>query len=130
MAIFQDTNVEITSIGQRYLGGALGTPAFEIDVLKEKVTEWVTEVEELTRIGRTQPHAAYAAFTHGIIGRWTYAIRVFAMSADEVLKPLEQAITQHFIPALTTQQSPSEVTRDLLARPARLGGLGPVNPVH
>ena len=74
MAIFQDTNVEITSIGHRYLGGALGTPAFEIDVLKEKVAEWVTEVKELTRIGRTQPHATYAAFTHGIIGRWTYAI--------------------------------------------------------
>ena len=36
MAIFQDTNIEITCIGHRYLCGALDTPALEIDVLKRR----------------------------------------------------------------------------------------------
>ena len=76
----------------------------------------------------TQPHAAYAALTHGIIGRWTYATRVFAMSAEDLLRPLEQAIATHLIPALASQSSPSEATRDLLALPVRFGGSGLVNP--
>ena len=67
--VFRDTNVKITCVGHRYLGGALGTPTFVIEAMKEKVSEWVTEIEELSRIGHTQPHAAYAALTHGIIGR-------------------------------------------------------------
>ena len=83
---------------------------------------------EIENIGHTQPHTAYAALTHGIIGRWTYASRVFAISAEDLLRPLEQAIATHLIPALTSQSSPSEATRDLLALPVRFGGLGLVNP--
>ena len=48
--VFQDTNVEITCVGHRYLGGALGTPTFVIEAMKEKVSEWVTEIEEVSRI--------------------------------------------------------------------------------
>ena len=51
------------------------------------------------------------------------------MSADEVLKPLEEAIAQYLIPALTKQPAPATVSRDLLALPARLGGLGIVKPI-
>ena len=108
----------------------MGTPTFVIEAIKEKVSEWVTEIEEVSRIGHTQPHAAYAALTHGIIGRFTSATRVFAMSAEDLLKPLEQAIATHLIPALTSQSSPSEATRDLLALPVRCGGLRLVNPTE
>ena len=127
--VFQDTGVEITCTGRRYLGGTLGTRAFEIEAMKAKVTQWVLEIRDLSKVAETQPHAAYAAFTHALIGRWTYSMRVFAMSADEVLKPLEEAIAQYLIPALTKQPAPATVSRDLLALPARLGGLGIVKPI-
>ena len=57
-------------------------------------------------------------------------MRVSAVSTDKILKPLEEAISQVLIPALTMQPAPSKMTRDVLALPACLGGMGLVNPVH
>ena len=115
VCIFRKTDVEITCTGRRYLGGALGSREFELNMMNEKVIQWVLEIEQLAKIGQTQPHAAFAAFTHGLLGRWSYAMRVAAVSADEVLQPLEEAISQVLIPALTMQPAPSKVTRDLFA---------------
>ena len=47
---------------------------------------------------------------------------------EDVLVPLEKVIRSRFIPALTGQPPPGEHTREMLALPARLGGLGLVNP--
>ena len=52
------------------------------------------------------------------------------MSTDETLKPLEEAISQILISALTMQPAPSKMTRDVLALPACLGGMGLVHRVH
>ena len=38
-------------------------------------------------------------------------------------------IQSHFIPALTGQPPPGEHIREILAFPARLGGLGLTNPI-
>jgi len=32
----------------------------------------VNEVEKLSKITITQPHAAYAAFTHGLSSKWSF----------------------------------------------------------
>ena len=45
-----------------------------------------------------------------------------------LLQPLEDSIRQHFLPALTGQSGVSKLERELLALPARHGGLGLVNP--
>ena len=45
-----------------------------------------------------------------------------------MLQPLECAIRHHLIPALTGQPPPNETTRQLLALPARHGGLGLIDP--
>ena len=84
------------------------------------------------RASRTQPHAAYAAYTHGLSSRWNYLLRVTdweALSSSDLLQPLETAIQSHFIPALTGQTPPGTSVREMLAFPARLGGLGLINPV-
>ena len=52
-----------------------------------------------------------------------------ALSSIEILQPLETAIQSLFIPALSGQSPPNELVRDMLAPPARLGGLGLTNPV-
>ena len=62
----KDSGVSITTEGKRHLGAAIGTPQFISSYIQHKVTNWVNEVEHLSAIATTQPHAAYAAFTHGL----------------------------------------------------------------
>ena len=47
---------------------------------------------------------------------------------EDLLQPLEDAIHQYLIPALTGRPACSSIERDLLALPVRLGGLGLNNP--
>ena len=99
---FQDTGVEITSVGNRYLGGTLGVESFLERYICEKVLAWSSEIEQLTSFVRTQPQAAYVAFMHGLSRRWTYLTRVMPVK-DSLLQPLENVIRQKFLPALTGQ---------------------------
>ena len=81
----------------------------------------------LMDIARTQPHAAYAAFTHGYVHKISYLCRTVP-NVSQSLQPLEDCIRSHLIPILTGQCSPNDSVRDLLGLPARLGGMGLVNP--
>ena len=111
------------------LGAALGTQSFVNEYFDKKVCIWTKEVTTLAHIASTQPHAAYAALTHGLIGRWIFAARCVDGIA-KYLEPLEQAIRHKLIPALTGRSAPGDEEHDLLALPVRLGGLGIVNPVQ
>ena len=130
--VFRGTGIVISTEGERYLGGALGTPSFVRQYVERKVNCWVNEVEKLSKIAETQPHAAYAAFTHGLSSKWNYLLRVTDWEnnkLNDVLESLEKAIQSRFIPALTGQLPPGEYIREMLALPARLGGLSLINPV-
>ena len=124
---FEGTGVNITKDGRRYLGAALGTRQFTEGYVSAKVSEWVREIEQLSTFATTQPHAAYAALTHGVRGKWTFISRTIPDIA-ELPKPLEDIIRLKFIPALTGQNVLNDDERDLLALPARLGGIGIINP--
>ena len=113
--------------GKRHLGAAVGTQTFVESFVQRKVSEWICAVERLSSIALTQPHAAYAAFTHGLVGKWTYLTRAIP-DIEDLLQPLENAIRQKFLACLTGQISFNDVTRDLMALPVRLGGLGITNP--
>ena len=129
--IFEGTGMVISTDGERYLGGALGTSSFVRQYVERKVECWINEVEKLSKIAETQPHAAYAAFTHGLSSKWNYLLRVTDWEENQskdVLESLENAINTRFIPALTGQPPPGEHMREMLALPARLGGLGLTNP--
>ena len=63
-AVFNDTEVKVTSEGRPYLGAALGTKEYTHSYVSSKVQEWSTELLALNNVSKTQPHAAYAAFTH------------------------------------------------------------------
>ncbi|MDA8002156.1 MAG: reverse transcriptase domain-containing protein, partial [Alphaproteobacteria bacterium] len=129
--VFQGTGVKISTEGSRYLGGAIGTTPFLIDFVEKKVEEWTEEVLTLSVFARTQPHAAYAAFTHGLSSKWNYLLRLMdleALSASELLQPLECTIRSQLIPALTGQNPPGDLMRELTALPVHLGGLGLINP--
>ena len=49
-------------------------------------------------------------------------------SVGAFFRPLEEAIHQHFLPALTGRMPSSEVERELLSLPCRSGGLNIPNP--
>lgn len=125
--LFNNTSVNITSEGHKYLGSAIGTETFRKTFLQQKIIEWTNEIADLARIARSQPHAAYAAFTHGIVGRWTYALRT---NRDDgtLLCSLESAIQENLIPALLNRAQLNPTERQLIALPARFGGLGIINP--
>ena len=72
------------------------------------------------------PQASYVAFTIGMKHHWTYYLRT-PPDIEELLEPLERAIGNVLMPAMTGHTcTPTE--RELLALPVRLGGLGLTNP--
>jgi len=64
---------------------------------------------------------------HGLQGHWNYVCRT-VLGISDLLQPLEDAICQCFISALTGRPPPSDVERALLATLVHLGGLGIVKP--
>ena len=126
---FGDTQVMITTDGKPHLGAALGTTSFTELHVKNKVEKWSEELLHLSAIAQTHPQAAYAAFTHGLVSKWTYLTRTIA-NIGPLLQPLEDIIRTKFIPALWGRPAPNDNLRDLLALPCRLGGLGLQNPTR
>ena len=89
--------------------------------------EWTEQIHCLSTFASSQPHAAYAASTHGLAGRWTYLLRT-VQDISPLLRPLEDAIHQQFLPALTGRPPCSPEERELLSLPVRLGGVGINDP--
>ena len=83
--------------------------------------------ESLSDIANTQPRAAYTALTHSLSSKWTFVTRTVP-SIGDLRQPLEDILQQKFIP-LTGRHTPSELEHQLLALPARLGGIGVTNPI-
>ena len=124
---FADTGIHVTSQGKRHLGAAVGSKTFTEEYVNGKVQAWTKEIKRLAEVAISQPHAAYAAFTHGPSNRWSYVLRTIP-DIEDLLLPLEDAISQHLIPALTGRPPCSSIERDMLALPIRHGGLGLSNP--
>ena len=124
---FENTNVNITTEGKTHLGAALGTQTYIKNYVQHKVDQWSLKIKQLSLFAKTQPHAAYAAFVHGMSSKWTYIARTIP-NIEECLQSLEHVIRVHFLPALTGRAPPSDSERNLLALPCRLGGMGIANP--
>ena len=95
--------------------------------MTKKVQEWVEEIDTLSSIAQSQPHAAFAGLTHGLISKWNYLQRAIP-DTGELFQPLEDAIRLNLLPALTAGNAGiTDQERALLELPARLGGLGITN---
>ena len=66
---FGNTNVSITPNDKQHLGAAVGTQTYIKYYVQHKVDQWSLEVMQLSSIAKTQLHAAYAAFVHGLSGK-------------------------------------------------------------
>ena len=126
--VFKDTVINVSVEGQKHLRAVIGSRDHLQDYVKEKVTSWVDEVAQLAEFARAQPQASYAAYTFGLKHRWTYFLRTLP-DIQDLLEPLEEAISQVLIPAIVERKC-SKLDRDVLAPPVRLGCLGLSNPCH
>ena len=120
---FADTGVNVTPDGRPYLGTAIGSQEYVEAHTKLKVDEWLSCVNHLTDIAKTQPHAAFAALTHGLMSKWTYLSRT-TPGISHIMEPLDESLRCKLLPALTGRPPPSDLECSLFALPARLGGLG------
>ena len=68
---FANTGLQVTLEGRLYLGAAIG---IEISHVKDRVAKWTKELDSLAAITLSQPHAAHAAFTHGLSSKWFYLL--------------------------------------------------------
>jgi hypothetical protein len=66
-SIFASTGVKVTPDGRPYLGAAIGSHEYTSSYVEAKVVEWAENLRGLAEIAVTQPHAAFAALTHGLI---------------------------------------------------------------
>ena len=60
--------------------------------------------------------------------KWTYFFRT-TPDLKHVLQPLEDYIRLRLLPALTGQEAFNDNLRSLVSLPARLGGMGIINPL-
>ena len=126
-SIFAGSDIKVTTDGHRHLGAVVGSDTFRDEYVKNHISEWINEVRCLSKIAKTQPHPAYAAFTHGLTGHWSHILRTIP-NISQHLSVLEDVIHQEFIPVLTNRSSSTELERKIFGLPVRLGGLGLMNP--
>ena len=89
--LFKNTDVQVTDEGQRHLGAVIGSMTFRKKYIQEKVGYWISEIEKLAEIAKTEPHAAYTAFTFGLKQKWNYISRTIP-GVGSMLQPMEKCI--------------------------------------
>jgi hypothetical protein len=126
--IFSGTGIKLSE-GARDLGGVIGSEDFSTHFVSKKVSSFCEEMELLSHFAVSSPHAAHAAFVHGLRHRWLFLQRTIP-NISYLFQPLEDIIREKFIPALLGGQLVSEAERLMLSLPGRYGGLALDNPTN
>ena len=69
--LFADTEVQITTEGQRHLGAIIGSVEYKKTYATALVDYWKQQLKILAKIAETEPQAAYSAFVGGFKGKLT-----------------------------------------------------------
>ena len=119
-----DDEVNITLEGRRHLGAVIGSKEFKNQYRQEKVDKWLREMESLTEISKSQPHAAYVAFTKGFKSKFTYDLRTIE-SFEEYVDPIEEMMHTSFLPSLLGRAEPlPKELKELVNLSPLQGGIG------
>ena len=96
-------------------------------IAEKKISFWCEELNSLSSIAKSHPHAAYAAFAHRVMSHWRYLFQITDFSTtflSETLQPLEETSLQlRFIPSLSDRNPPGEFKRKCLALLTHLQGI-------
>ena len=91
--------VRITTEGQRHLGAAIGSQEYKDQYCSGKVQGWKENIELPAEIAKSQPHAAYIAFTKGYKSKCACLMRTID-SFEVYVEPIDEAINNIFLPVL------------------------------
>ena len=116
--------VNITTEGQRHVGAVIASQEYKYQYCEEKVCAWKEEMVGLSEIAKSQPRAAYIAFTKGYKSKFTYFMRAIG-SFKVYVVPIHEVIEDLLLPVLFGQSEPlpNEVRR-LTTLATGQGGLG------
>ena len=117
-----NSDIKFTTERKKHLRAAVGSSDFRKLYATEKVNNWCEEIIKLSEFAKTQPHAAYSAFCHGQVDKFTYFLRTIP-GMQEYIKLLDHLITNKFIPTLL-QAIITDQGRVLFSLPVKHGGLG------
>ena len=116
--------VNITTEGQCHLGAVIASQEYKDQYCEEKVRAWKEEIERLSEIAKSQPHAAYIAFTKGYKSKFTYFMRTIE-SFEDYVDPIQEVIEDLLLPTLFGQSEPLPYeVRRLATLATGQGGLG------
>ena len=90
--IFDKTNIEITSSGQRHLGAVIGSEQYRKEYIEEIVLL-------LSKIAEIQPQTAYSTYIHGFKSKYNFFNRTIPTMQNH-MKIIEDVLRNHFIPAV------------------------------
>ena len=121
-------DITVTTEGHRFLGSYIGTEEGTKKFVMEQLEDWSRDIEDLTKIAESDPQLAYIGYVFGTSQRWKFVCRTTPNIAH-LLQPLEDLIQQKLIPVLFGGRTVSHDMRKVASLPARLGGLGLLNPV-
>jgi len=124
--IFKGSGIQATAHGS---ASSIGIRCFAKEYVAEKVQLWSEEIHTLSNFAQKHPHSAYSAFTHGVVHKWNFLMRTIK-SISHLLQPLEDAIHQFLIPALSGRSPCSELESELLSLHCCMGGLNIPNPTN
>ena len=116
--------INVSTEVQRHLGAVIGSQEFKDQYCREKVLGWKGELEVLSDIARSQPHAAFTVFTKGYKSKFTYFMCTIG-SFEDYVDPIQEVIDDLFLPTLfgQTEPLPSDLRQLFTLTPAQ-GGLG------
>ena len=100
--VFGD-EVNFTTEGQRH--SVIGSQEFKDQNCREKILRCKGELEALSEIARSQPHAAYTVFSKGYKSKFTYFMRTIE-SFEDYVDPIQEAIDDLLLPTLFGQTEP------------------------
>ena len=106
--LYASTCVNVTTDAWPHLGAAIGSTAFVVRYVSNNITTWIRELKLLSSFAIIQSHAAYSAFTHGLVSKWLF-IACTIPNVDDLFHPFEECIRHSFIPAVTGYLPPGEI---------------------
>ena len=127
-ALFSGTGITITCRGERHLGAVVGQESFKNEYVDQKIKKWIQDIKDLAYVANDEPQAAMSAYVKSICHRWVFLQRTVPGIRDNFI-PLEECIRHTLIPALIGRQV-SDVERQIISLPVRLGGLGIADPTE
>ena len=125
--IFDNTNIKITSSGERHLGVVIGSGLYLKEYIEEIVSKWRDELLLLSKTTEVQPQAPYSAYIHDFKSKYNFLNRTISTMQNN-MKIIEDVLRNHFIPAIIGESTISEDLRELIALPIRLVGMAVATP--